>query len=361
VSIQINLNPYLISVLFGQIVLNLFIIRLWKCDHLKKYYLIYKAEQKIHEGSIPRFGGLVMILSLFFIIYFDLFSSSLTSSLMILLLCLCPLILVTFLEDLKNNISPLIRLFFIFLSSFSALTFGNFKFPIVELPIIANVIIDYPWIFLLFLVLSVTSIVNAFNLIDGMNGLLLFTFTIVFLCLRSMAVIVEDNEWIYLLNILIIISVIQIFFNFPKAWVFSGDLGAYAYGFVIANMVIIFFGQHPEFLTWQAILILFYPALELIFTILRRLSSNKSLFDADTEHLHHQIFHFLKKRLTSKFWSNVLTTLILIPIWSFPLIWLIFLNNRIMFLNEILFGMLFHTMIYISFYFFFKFYNKLDQ
>ena len=97
-------DPYFLSILSVQALVNIFIIKLWNSPQLARFHGVYQAEQKIHEGFIPRFGGLAILLSLFLVDYFEVLSQFNSPYLGLILVCLLPLIFVTFLEDICNNI-----------------------------------------------------------------------------------------------------------------------------------------------------------------------------------------------------------------------------------------------------------------
>lgn len=358
VSMPIDLNPILMTLFFAQVVLNLYIINVWNNEALKKFHGVYQAEQKIHEGFVPRFGGFVMLVVFFMMYFFELFTDDWQLLISHLLMSLTLLILVTFLEDVYNNILPLARLFFIFLSAILALSLGDFQLPYIDLPWAAQLLVDHQWVWIILLTIAVAAMVNAFNLIDGANGLLLGTLFSIFLCLQLMAGVVDDTGWQHLTNLLTLLCIIQLLFNFPQARMFCGDLGAYAFGFITAILIIIFFGQYPEFLTLQAILILFYPAWELLFTICRRFISNKSPFEADRAHLHQLIFTVLQSHNFNNLWSNAMSTIILAPLWASALIWLSIHGAQLSFVETFL-GLGLQIILYLFYYFgFYKLANN---
>ena len=73
VSIPIDLNPLLLIPFFAQVVLNLLVINVWNNQALKKFHGVYQAEQKIHEGFVPRFGGFVMLVVFVMMYLFEFF------------------------------------------------------------------------------------------------------------------------------------------------------------------------------------------------------------------------------------------------------------------------------------------------
>ena len=349
---QNNINTLLIFIISFQLILNISFIFIWKLPFLRKYHSVYSAEQKIHNGFVPRLGGLTLILTLGIVHIFSILPAIWKFTFPNLFLSLFPLIFITFLEDTYNNILPQARLFFIFVSSILVFIFMSFKLPVIDIPMISNLFIDHPWLLIIFLIIAMVGMVNAFNFIDGVNGLLLFNFISIFYCLKLMAIEVNDFEWVGLLNILIILSLTQLTFNFPKAFIFAGDLGAYSFGMMISVLVIIFFGQYPEFLTWQASLILFYPSCELLFTIIRRFLSKKNPFNADRLHLHQLIFDTLENWSGKILLSNYLSTILLLPIWGLPLFWIYTFGPHLNLLYTLL-GLGLNFILYITYYFYF--------
>ena len=98
-----------------------------------------------------------------------------------------------------------------------------------------------------------------------------------------------------------------------------GDLGAYFYGFVIGILIIYLFGKYHHLLaTWTAVLILFYPCMELLFSFIRKIRNNKSPFDPDNRHLHTLIYKQINKVYKKSTLANSLTTLSLFIFWIFP-------------------------------------------
>lgn len=265
----------------------------------------------IHESNVPRIGGLILIISLFFISI----GFSINFILIILLVC-SPLILITFIEDVLRPIDPLVRFFAI---SISALIYLSF-FPGIE-EINSKFLFDLNtnkyFLFILSFV-AIVSVTNSFNLIDGLNGLLalstifiLFSICLQFFYFESITIHSDD----YLSIIVICFSlVILLFFNFPSQKIFFGDLGAYFLGFFVSIFTIRLMNTNMILPSWLAVLILIYPITETIFSVIRRMLSHKKVFSPDNQHLHHLIYSLVLKRcnLGAKT-SNNFSTVILIP------------------------------------------------
>ena len=108
--------------------------------------------------------------------------------------------------------------------------------------------------------------------------------------------------------------------NYPYGRIFLGDLGAYSLGLIVSMVTIILFGRHPEISPWGAVLILIYPATEVVFSLLRRMVKGVSIYHPDTAHLHLKLFHFLRSQSLYKKIANALVTPVLCGLWLFPLL-----------------------------------------
>jgi len=108
--------------------------------------------------------------------------------------------------------------------------------------------------------------------------------------------------------------------NYPYGQIFLGDLGAYSLGLIVSMLTIILFGRHPEISPWGAVLILIYPATEVVFSLLRRMVRGVSIYHADTAHLHLKLFHFLRPRPHYKKIANALVMPVLSGLWLFPIL-----------------------------------------
>jgi len=110
---------------------------------------------------------------------------------------------------------------------------------------------------------------------------------------------------------------IFLIFNFPLGRIFSGDTGAYFFGFAISTSVIYLFGKYDQLLSWNAVLILIYPSLELLFSFVRKkIFEDKSPFTPDANHLHSIIFRYLSKRFALT--NNSLVAVCLLPLTFSP-------------------------------------------
>lgn len=334
-----------------QILTNLFLINIWKIKKLSRLTKIYSSEQKIHSGFIPRYGGIAIIFTIFVL-------SQITENFHIktiinfVLLCSTPVFLIIFIEDTFNNVKPIYRLIFLLITSIILLNFTTYDFPKIDLPFLNQLFNNYSILLTITLILSIAALCNGFNLIDGVNGLFLSTLTSILISMVIIAKSVGDANFTSLFTYLLFIYCFQFPFNYPKSFIFLGDLGAYFSGIIIGYLVIIFFGAHDDILSWNVVLVLFYPIFELIFSIIRRFIVKSAIFGADTKHLHHLINSYFYKKTGFLNLSNSLTMIVLTPIWIFPFLWFLFLGvvNSI---QIIAYGILIQIIIYLFMYYIF--------
>ena len=139
-------------------------------------------------------------------------------------------------------------------------------------------------------VLWVVAVTNAFNLIDGLDGLAagsaLFS-TIVFF-----VVALVDHSWLgALISVTLAGSILGFLrFNFNPATVFLGDSGSLFIGFILSALALAGAQKAPTFVAVAIPVVSFgLPILETSLSILRRLISGRPIFTADREHIHHKL------------------------------------------------------------------------
>lgn len=293
-------------------ILSFFWDTLFNIFNLKSYH----AVQKVHENEIFRLSGFVIYLFFIMLFLFDYFDSSL---MMNILISSIPLVIFGLKEDLLHNTSPKSRLFSMIMSCLIFFYINPIKFPVLDIPLLGVLINFYP-VSIIFFTFSILVVMNGMNLIDGMNGLLGFTALFLLLAISIIAFSVGD---FYIMEIAILFTsplIIFLLFNFPFGKVFMGDLGAYFYGFVISLLIIYLFGKYKNLLTWSAVLILFYPCMELLFSFVRKIKSHMSPFDPDGRHLHSLIYKLLKTSCKNLTLANAFTSGSLFIFWIMPFI-----------------------------------------
>ena len=141
---------------------------------------------------------------------------------------------------------------------------------------------------------AVAGVSNAFNLIDGYNGLAGVVAVIILLGLAYIADLVGDR--VIMVGALTMVGAIVGFliWNYPNGHIFLGDAGAYLIGFAVAELSVLLVARNPVVSPWFPFLLSFYPIFETLFTIFRRrVVSKKSPGMPDAAHLHQLIYRRL--------------------------------------------------------------------
>jgi UDP-GlcNAc:undecaprenyl-phosphate GlcNAc-1-phosphate transferase len=156
-----------------------------------------------------------------------------------------------------------------------------------------------------FTVFAIVGITNAFNIIDGIDGLSSGIGLIAASSLGILAYLHGDHEVLKLTILFAGANSGFMIFNL-KGKIFMGDSGSYFVGFVIAVLSIMLATRNPDVSPFAPFLIVLIPVFDTLFAIWRRMSLKKNPFAADMLHLH----HVLRKRYGSD--SRALVVILLI-------------------------------------------------
>ena len=313
-------DPSILIFMAMSLLLNGIIAYLW---HKKFYQNLglksYQAIQRIHLNETPRLGGFIFLISLIgYVIYSDGNESILL--LKLILLSLIPIMLIGIKEDLFHNVEPAIRLLSLLFVGW--LFRAQFTGPLpnmVDIPFIGKLLLLQGGVSF-FYILSMVAIANGMNLIDGVNGLCGATAISILSALLFLSYKTGDIIMLSSIFSLILLLIPFMLMNYPYGRLFLGDLGAYSLGLIVSMLTIILFGRHPEISPWGAVLILIYPAIEVIFSLFRRLVKGVSIYHPDTAHLHLKLFYFFRPQPYYKKIANALVAPALSGLWLFPLL-----------------------------------------
>ncbi|MBT4334019.1 MAG: undecaprenyl/decaprenyl-phosphate alpha-N-acetylglucosaminyl 1-phosphate transferase [Candidatus Cloacimonetes bacterium] len=256
----------------------------------KKWNLVDHPDQrKIHIVPTPIAGGLsfgipmiLMQLMIFFII------PELGSKLLYLAAGSTMMLLLGFLDDktkITANYKLLIQIIII-----TFIYFSGFKIDLLTNPFGKAFELGYfsfPFTLLWFLL-----VVNAFNLIDGLDGLASGIAIIVAIVLLSVGFMKSNTLIIFSSLTLIGTNLAFLKYNFYPAKIFMGDTGSLFLGFNIAAISIIGKGEFKGITSMTLlvpIIALAIPIMDTVFAIFRRVNKKKNIFQADKEHIHHKL------------------------------------------------------------------------
>lgn len=247
--------------------------------------------QKFHAKAVPRIGGVAIFLGISagLLTRFWVDTFVLKVALLVLLSSL-PAFASGLIEDFTKVVSVKVRL----LATFVSAGIAGYLLDawLVNVQFIGlDYLLAIPAISILFTCLAVAGVSNAFNIIDGYNGLLSVVALIILFAIAYVAFQVHD--FVLMACAFAAMGAIAGFlvWNYPKGLIFLGDGGAYLLGFWVAELSILLVTRNPQVSKWFPVLVCFYPVFETLFTIYRRVFLKKTSAGLpDAAHLHQVIY-----------------------------------------------------------------------
>ena len=271
--------------------------------------------RKVHLEAVPRIGGLGLAAGILAttLVYRDFMGGIVNS----LVLCALPAFLAGFQEDITKSVAPHIRLLATVISAALAWAFVGVRIDHTAIALL-DWFLAWPVLGFLFTSLAVASVAHGFNLIDGFNGLCGFTGLAVCGIFAFMAQGTGDE--LVLAMSLVAFSALLGFlvFNWPFGRLFLGDGGAYLLGFWLACAGVLLAARNPVSISpFAVLLVLAFPAFEVLFSALRRLrTGRRAATSADHGHLHHLIYtKFLRRHLPNSLYTQSTVVLVYAPLW----------------------------------------------
>ncbi|QWE16970.1 glycosyltransferase [Polynucleobacter sp. AP-Nino-20-G2] len=259
----------LLAAFFSSFIATLLIIRF---QHLHNHISAdsdLSGPQKFHKISVPRIGGISIAAGIFTATLFRLQSNPGASLEATLLVCAIPTFAIGLTEDLTKRVGVKSRLLFTAIGAAMAAIYLGAKITRLDIPGV-DYLIALPGVGLILTIFAVTGLANAYNIIDGFNGLSSMVGIITLMGLTYVSYTVGDPLMMYL-SLVMAASILGFFlWNYPRGLIFLGDGGAYLIGFWISIVTVLLVARHHNISPWFALLINAYPILETLFTIYRR-------------------------------------------------------------------------------------------
>ena len=277
----------------------------------RKAILDIPNERSSHTLPTPRGGGLGIII--LFILSLFYFYDSIDISLFYALLCVIPIAVISFVDDIFT-LSSTLRVSVQSISAIGAIYLlggvNHIDFLIFDL--------DGWWLNILAF-MTIIWLTNLYNFLDGIDGYA-----------SSQAVMVGLGLFIFFQNplglVIVSISLGFLMFNWHKASIFMGDVGSASLGFIFA--VFVFYDTSSgNILIWMILLSLFW--IDASVTLVRRYINGEKITQAHRKHAY--------QRLVQSGWSHSLVVLssilfnliFLISIYFVPSLWILFIINII--------------------------------
>ncbi|MBC7909382.1 MAG: undecaprenyl/decaprenyl-phosphate alpha-N-acetylglucosaminyl 1-phosphate transferase [Pyrinomonadaceae bacterium] len=254
-----------------------------------------RDERRVHRKSVPRLGGVAIFLAaLIALSALPFVHNSLTRSLGVIrwrfFAVLIPATLVFLFgvyDDLRGSKAP-VKFLVQALAGGLLYALGG-RIEVLSVPFVGT--IELPVVLSVFLtILWTVAISNAFNLIDGMDGLAagaaLFASFVMMVVSLSLY-----NPFVTVISIALAGALIGFLrYNFNPASIFLGDSGALFIGFTLAALAVQGTQKASTVVAVMIPLLAFgVPMVDTGFTMVRRFLSGRPLFQGDREHIHHML------------------------------------------------------------------------
>ncbi len=274
----------------------------------ERYNLVDKNDfRKIHQGRIPLIGGLLIYFC--FVINVINFNIDINYNFLVIFVSILLILLLGVFDDIYN-IPPYIRLFFQIISISiiinSGLSITSFKFNGLNLSL---------GIFgFFFTIVSLVAITNAFNFIDGIDGLCSSLFLVplsVILFILFTNQYLMEFELLLLLYLVVFIFFILNFGFFGLGKIFLGDSGSTFLGFILGCILIYISNLNiieTFFVPWLIII----PIFDLIRVVLFRLINNINPTYPDRIHIHHILTRYFSSSKIALIFINIITIIFII-------------------------------------------------
>ena len=276
--------------------------------------------QSSHSVPTPRLGGVAIVFALSlgsFLIPGDFGDAT-----SLLLLCLAPLFAGGIWEDIGNGVSPRRRMALAALSTLLAVAvFGIWVDRVGVL--VVDWALGFAPVGIAFTIFAVVGVTNAFNLIDGMNGLSISVSITVATALGYVAAVNGVLELAQASALVIGALGGFLFVNYPFGKVFLGDAGAYSVGFILASIAVALMHFAPDVSPAAVLLIFFWPVADTVLAIYRRRVQGRPSDKPDRLHFHQLMMRVLEISLVGRkrrALANPLATAFILPMAAAPML-----------------------------------------
>ncbi|MGB5473384.1 MAG: MraY family glycosyltransferase [Gammaproteobacteria bacterium] len=241
------------------------------------------GERKVHTASIPRVGGIGMVLG----ILIPVFLWVELDPAIVSLLAGIGVIFVFGVWDDRGDLDYRLKFAGQIIAACIVVIYGDITIRIV--PFFGFDPVS-PWFSYPLSIFALVAVTNAINLADGLDGL---AAGVVLLSLAGMGILalLSDGANLLLITLAVGGSIVGFLrFNTYPARIFMGDTGSQFLGFSAGVLMIMLTQQlNPALNPAIPLLLLGVPLFDTLFVMIRRIYYGKSPFSPDKNHIHHQL------------------------------------------------------------------------
>ncbi len=254
------------------------------CDH--------PSARRVHHRCIPRAGGVALFIAFNFTYLAVLLFTVLQTGDMprfreqgVFLAGGCLIFFLGLLDDIRK-LTPWVK----FAGQIGVgllVWYGGLDVELLSVTLHRGIVLP-GWLSLCVTVFWVVLLVNAINLIDGLDGLA--AGICLFVAITLLVLSLPSGKPMFIIGLSALAGSCLGFlrYNFNPASIFMGDCGSYFLGYVLASLTI--FGamkSHATVALLIPIIALGVPLLDTLLAPIRRFVLGKKLFRADRSHIHH--------------------------------------------------------------------------
>lgn len=275
----------LVNYFFLNIFLLLILVNFKELISEKLNLILYPTKKSFHKNKSYLLGGIILFQS-YIINYFYIINNS-DNSVYLSIFLTSLFFLIAIVDDI-SEVSPYLKIVFCIFVSYLVIinditltikTLNSLFFGILYFP-------DNIFIIIFFPILCLVIFVNAFNFIDGVDGLASLVGLSILLYLISKNYILFDTFFI-LFSSIIIFAFLNLKFNF-----FLGDSGNYIISVTISTILIKENYLNPQlYYVEEIFLLMMLPGIDFIRLFFKRIKNNKNPLFGDLDHLHHLIYY----------------------------------------------------------------------
>ena len=255
----------------GLLILSYFLTYIIKRVAVKHSLLDIPNERSSHEIPTPRGGGLAIVVSWFTGITILFFTGNIESSLYFALISGVFLAIISLIDDIID-LSPFVRLLIQTITALVALYFLD-GFASVNL---SGLKISAPALLYPFALIGIVWFINLFNFLDGIDGYA----SLEAIVIAALMLIFSSD----MINVILIACIAGfLFWNWPRAKIFMGDIGSTQLGFILVILGI-YYHNTAQFsiIHWLMISSLFW--FDATLTLFRRWKNKEKLSVAHRKH-----------------------------------------------------------------------------
>ena len=270
---------------------------------IKNFFLEINLNEKhkklTHNNNVYFVGGIIFLVSIFFT----------STDFSLKFFCLLIYTLGLF-SDKKYLYSPNLRLIIQTLIIILSIYLLDVRVDQTRIHLL-DYFLNFKFFSIIFTAFCLLILINGSNFIDGINinlicYYLLITIIFYYLSSTSLDFDLEKKDLLIIIISLVVILILNLLGKIT-----SGDGGAYLISFFWGINLINLFMQNQHISPFFIVLLLWYPAFENLFSIIRKLKLNKSALNADFKHFHQLLYLVINSKIKNKKIANNISGLII--------------------------------------------------